>query len=64
MCLSTVYNQKNEKLAGNVAAVRAENGRVIFTDVLGISTAVEGTIDSIDLMENLIYINQPSSASA
>ena len=64
MCLSTVYNQKNEKLAGNVAAVRAENGRVIFTDILGISTAVDGTIDSIDLMENLIYINQPSSASA
>ena len=55
MCLSTVYNQKNEKLAGNVAAVRAENGRVIFTDILGISAAVEGTIDSIDLMENLIY---------
>ena len=64
MCLSTVYNQKNEKLAGNVAAVRAENGRVIFTDILGISTAVEGTIDSIDLMENLVYINQPSSTSA
>ena len=64
MCLSTVYNQNNEKLAGNVAAVRAENGRVIFTDILGISKAVEGTIDSIDLMENLIYISQPSSASA
>ena len=64
MCLSTVYNQKNEKLAGNIATVRAEYGRVIFTDILGISTAVEGTIDSIDLMENLIYINQPSSVSA
>ena len=38
VCLSTVYNQKNEKLAGNVATVRAENGRVIFTDILGIST--------------------------
>ena len=64
MCLSTVFNQKNEKLAGNVATVRAENGRVVFTDILGISTAVEGTIESIDLMENLIYINQPSPASA
>ncbi len=64
MCLSTGYNQKNEKLAGNVAAVRAENGRVIFTDILGISTTVEGTIDSIDLMENLIYIHQQNQASA
>ena len=58
MCLSTVYNQKKEKLAGNVAVVKAENGRLVFTDILGISTAVEGTIESIDLMENLIYVQQ------
>ncbi len=58
MCLSTVYNEKNEKLAGNVATVKAEGGRLIFTDILGISTALEGTIDRVDLMENLIYIRQ------
>ena len=60
--LGSAPAQKNEKLAGNVATVRAENGRVIFTDILGISTAVEGTIDSIDLLENLIYITQPATA--
>lgn len=58
MCLSTVYNEKNEKLAGNVALVKAENGRLVFTDILGISTAVEGAIDRVDLMENLIWIRQ------
>lgn len=58
MCLSTVYNEKHEMLAKNVAAVRAEKGRLIFTDILGISTAVDGRIDRVDLMENEIFIAQ------
>ena len=56
--IAGLNNQKKEKLAGNVAVVKAENGRLVFTDILGISTAVEGTIESIDLMENLIYVQQ------
>ena len=40
MCLSTVYNEKREVLAKNVATVKAEKGRLIFTDILGIPTAI------------------------
>lgn len=64
MCLSTVYNEKHEVLAKNVAAVKAEKGRLIFTDIMGISTSVEGRIDKVDLMENEIFIAQSAKQSA
>ena len=64
MCLSTVYNEKHEVLAKNVAAVRAEKGRLIFTDIMGISTSVDGSIDKVDLMENEIFIAQSAKQSA
>ena len=64
MCLSTVYNQKHEMLAKNVAAVRAEKGRLIFTDILGIPTTVVGTIEKVDLMENEIFITQTEKQPA
>ena len=58
MCLSTVYNEKHEMLAKNVATVKAEKGRLIFTDIMGIPTVVDGRIDKVDLMENEIFIAQ------
>ena len=58
MCLSTVYNEKREVLAKNVATVKAEKGSLIFTDILGIPTAVNGTIEKVDLMENEIFVAQ------
>lgn len=64
MCLSTVYNEKHEVLAKNVAAVKAEKGRLIFTDIMGISTSVDGRIDKVDLMENEIFIAQSAKQSA
>ncbi|MBQ3372607.1 MAG: CooT family nickel-binding protein [Oscillospiraceae bacterium] len=64
MCLSTVYNEKHEVLAKNVAAVRSEKGRLIFTDIMGISTSVDGSIDKVDLMENEIFIAQSAKQSA
>ena len=64
MCLSTVYNEKHEVLAKNVAAVKAEKGRLIFTDIMGISTSVDGSIDKVDLMENEIFIAQSAKQSA
>ena len=58
MCLSTVYNEKNELLAKNVASVTARDGKLIFTDIMGAVVAVTGTIETIDLMENFIHVRQ------
>ena len=59
MCLSTVY--KNEvsdanMLARNVADIRVENGKIIFTDLMGIRTAFDGTLEKIDLMDNYVIV--------
>ena len=59
MCLSTVY--KNEvsdanMLAKNVADVRIENGQILFTDLMGIRTVFDGTLEKVDLMENYIIV--------
>lgn len=58
MCLSTVYNEHREVLAKNVAAVTAENGQLVFSDILGRTVAVMGTIEKIDLTENEILVRQ------
>ena len=64
MCLSTVYNEKHEMLAKNVATVKAEKGRLIFTDILGIPTTIDGTIEKVDLMENEIFVMQSEKQPA
>ena len=58
MCLSTVVNQKKEQLAKNVAFVTTKDGKLVFTDIMGIPLAIKAEIVKIDLMENLIYVNQ------
>lgn len=56
MCLSTVYDQNKNILCKNVAAVTQKDGRLIFTDIMGIPVAVTGSIEKIDLMDNFIYV--------
>jgi predicted RNA-binding protein len=61
MCLSNVY--KNEVsdanlLARNVADIRIENGMVYFTDIMGIRTAFNGSLEQIDLTENYIIVRE------
>ena len=58
MCLSTVYNEKQELLAKNVANVSLQDGKLLFSDILGRTVAVVGTIEKIDLMENEILVRQ------
>lgn len=58
MCLSTVYNEKQEILAKNVAGVTLQDGKLVFSDILGRTVAVMGTIEKIDLMENEILVRQ------
>ena len=59
MCLSTVY--KNEvsdanMLAKNVADIKVENGQIIFTDLMGIRTVFDGSIEKVDLMDNYVIV--------
>lgn len=61
MCLSTVYTvhgSEKELLCKNIAAVKTEDDKLIFTDILGIPTVVAATIERIDLMDNFIYIRK------
>ena len=59
MCLSTVY--KNEVsdanlLAKNIADIKIENGQIIFTDLMGIRTVFDGSLEKVDLMDNYVIV--------
>lgn len=59
MCLSTVYkNEVNDAnmLAKNVADIKVENGQIIFTDLMGIRTVFDGTLEKVDLMDNYVIV--------
>ena len=59
MCLSTVYKadgSERVKLAEYVSGVRAENGKITLTDIMGVETVVLGTLKSVDLVANQIVI--------
>ena len=56
MCLSTVYDQNKNILCKNVAAVTQKDGKLVFTDIMGIPVAITGSIERIDLMDNFIYV--------
>ena len=68
MCLSNVYKIKTGKRSGNAAdedrellvknaaTVSVKDGKLVFTDIMGISTEVEAEIEKIDLMDNYILV--------
>ena len=61
MCLSTVYkNEINDAnlLAKNVADIKIENGQIIFTDLMGIRTVFDGSLEKIDLMDNYVIVRE------
>lgn len=58
MCLSTVLTMERQVVCKNVAAVTQKDGKLVFTDIMGIPTVVEGSIEKIDLMENEILIKR------
>ena len=60
MCLSTVLVRGSENpdpVARNVAEVRVRDGKLVFTDIMGAVTEIDGEIEKIDLMDNYIYIS-------
>ncbi len=60
MCLSTVYDRSREpqeQLARNVAAVKVrDDGRLILTDIMGVTRELDAELETVDLMENVIYV--------
>lgn len=60
MCLSTVYRKSEEEnvfLLKNIADVKISGDSLVFIDLMGVRTELEGRILEIDLMENTILIS-------
>ena len=60
MCLSNVYRNSvasDNLLAKNVADIKFADGKIYFTDIMGIRTAFDGNLEQIDLTENFIIVS-------
>ena len=61
MCLSTDYTLRGDEkkaVCKTGASMKGEGDTLVFSDILGVPTAVVGTIEKIDLMENMIFVRQ------
>lgn len=59
MCLSSVYRKsegENIFLFKNIANVESCGDRLVFTDIMGVRTEIQGIIQNIDLLENTITV--------
>ena len=65
MCLSNVYrvNKENpadkaarELVVKNAATVTIDGDKLIFTDIMGIKTVIDASLEKIDLMDNFILV--------
>ena len=62
MCLSNVYRKNaegEELLFSNVATVSQKDDKLVFSNILGVQNEIRGVIKSVDLLENIIYIETP-----
>ena len=65
MCLSTVY--KNEMtpetvVMKNVMRIECKDGSVILTDLMDRSVAIEGTLESANLVDGFVIVKESVSA--
>ena len=61
MCLSTVYKNKMEPEAivmKNVMQIECKDGVVILTDLMDRQVAVEGTLESANLVDGYVIIKE------
>ena len=62
MCLSTAYLGTEESEAGKlceyVTSMVADGGRLKLMDINGEVTEIDGTVKSVDLLRNLIFISK------
>jgi len=61
MCLSTIYlasdSERQNPLAKNVTSVDIEDGRIAYSDLLGMKSFLDGRIMHVDLIKNYIVID-------
>ena len=61
MCLSTVYKNKMEPetvIMKNVMHIECKDGVVILTDLMDRQVAVEGVLESANLVEGFVIIKE------
>lgn len=66
MCLSTVYKLTEKEpvlFCKNIQSVDVSptDGKLTFTDILGIRYEALGSIQKVDLLENIIEIRETAS---
>lgn len=61
MCLSTVYKNKKEPAAvvmRNVMRIDCQDGVVILTDLMERQMAIEGTLESANLVDGYVIVKE------
>lgn len=61
MCLSTVYRNKMEPEAiamRNVMRIECKDGLVILTDLMERQVAIEGTLESANLVDGFVIVRE------
>ena len=61
MCLSTVYKNKKEETAvvmRNVMQIECKDGLVILTDLMDRQVAIEGTLESANLVDGFVIVKE------
>ena len=65
MCLSTVYKNKMEPEAivmRNVMRIECKDGCVILTDLMERQVAIEGQLESANLVDGFVIVKETVSA--
>ena len=61
MCLSTVYKNKKEEscvVMRNVMRLECKDGCVILTDLMERTVAIEGTLESANLVDGFVIVRE------
>ena len=67
MCLSTVIRVsggEQETVMKNVCAIELRDGAIVLTDIMGRTATVEGALQSLDFVNNIVRVAAASGAAA
>ena len=59
MCLSTVIRvsgNEQETVMKNVCAIELKDGAIVLTDIMGRTATVEGALQSLDFVNNIVRV--------